>query len=80
VNLAKDILELPKITITGKELSGVPFLSVGDRIPLQVNDHTWLSSINGLYRIELMDVTIDENDFESSISLTFDSYGVNQNE
>ncbi len=79
VSLAKDILELPKITITGKELNA-NFLSVGDRIPLQVNNHTWLSNINGLYRIEQMDVTIDENDFESAIQLTFDNYGVNQNE
>ena len=79
VALAKDILELPKITITGEELNS-NFLSVGDRIPLQVNNHKWLSNINGLYRIEQMDVTIDENDFESAITLTFDSFGVNQNE
>ncbi len=79
VALAKDILELPKITITGKEI-GSTFLSVGDRIPLNVINHTWLSNINGLYRIEIMDVTIDENDFESAISLTFDSWGVNQSE
>lgn len=79
VSLAKDILELPKITITGKELNA-NFLSVGDRIPLQVNNHTWLSNISGLYRIEQMDVTIDGNDFESAIQLTFDNYGVNQSE
>jgi hypothetical protein len=79
VSLAKDILELPVITITGKELPAT-FLSVGDRIPLMVLNHPWLASINGLYRIEKMDVTIDENDFESAIVLTFDSYGVNQSE
>ncbi|WP_427007202.1 hypothetical protein [Pseudarthrobacter sp. H2] len=79
VALAKDILELPKITITGKELN-TNFLSVGDRIPLEVKNHTWLSNINGLYRIEQMEVDIDENDFERAIKLTFDSYGVNQNE
>jgi hypothetical protein len=79
VSLAKDILELPKITITGKELN-TNFLSVGDRIPLEVKNHTWLSNINGLYRIEQMEVDIDENDFERAIKLTFDSYGVNQNE
>lgn len=79
VALAKDILELPVVTITGKELPAT-FLSVGDRIPLKVLNHPFLSNINGLYRIEQMDVTIDENDFESAIKLTFDSYGVNQSE
>ncbi|MDQ0825428.1 hypothetical protein QFZ60_001601 [Arthrobacter sp. B2I5] len=80
VALAKDLLELPKVSITGNELKGVPFITPGDRIPLQVLNHTWLASINGLYRIEQMDVSIDENDFESDITLTFDNYGVNQNE
>jgi hypothetical protein len=79
VALSKDILELPKITVTGKEIRGT-FLGVGDRIPLKVNDHPWLANIDGLYRIEKMDVTIDENDFESAIDLTFDSYGVDQDE
>lgn len=79
VALAKDLLELPKITINGDQLPGT-FLSIGDRIPLKVNNHTWLSNINGLYRIEQMDVTIDENDFESEIVLTLDTYGVNQSE
>lgn len=79
VTLAKDILELPVVTVTGNQLPAT-FLSVGDRIPLQVNNHTWLSNINGLYRIEQMEVTIDENDFESEIKLTFDNYGVNQSE
>jgi hypothetical protein len=78
VALAKDILELPKITLNGKQLPST-FLSVGDRIPLKVQAHTWLASVNGLYRIEQMDVIIDENDFEQ-VDLTFDNYGVNQSE
>ncbi|MEB0288678.1 hypothetical protein QN355_19290 [Cryobacterium sp. 10S3] len=79
LSLEKDILELPVVTITGKEIPAT-FLSVGDRIPLKVMTHKWLDNINGLYRIEQIDVTIDENDFESAIKLTFDSYGVNQSE
>ncbi|TFB85854.1 hypothetical protein E3O44_12695 [Cryobacterium algoricola] len=79
LNLEKDILELPIVTITGKELPAT-FLSVGDRIPLKVMGHKWLDNINGLYRIEQIDVSIDENDFENAIKLTFDSYGVNQSE
>jgi hypothetical protein len=77
--LSKDMLALPVFTITGKELPST-FLSVGDRIPCTVVGHSLLADINGLYRIEEMDVTLDENDFESAIKLTFDSYGVNQNE
>ncbi len=78
VFLYKDILELPTVTITSKQVPS-NFLSVGDRIPLQVLSHPWLSNINGLYRIEKLDVSIDENDFET-ITLTFDSWGVNQSE
>jgi hypothetical protein len=79
--LSKGILELPVITITGNEIprSG-NFIIPGDRIPLEVQEHTWLDNINGLFRVEQMDVTIDENDFESSIRLTFDDFGVNQSE
>lgn len=80
LTLSKDILELPQIIITGKELYGAPFISVGDRIPVSVQNHPALSEINGLYRVEQLDITIDENDFESQIKLTFDSYGVDPNE
>ncbi|WP_159441863.1 hypothetical protein [Williamsia sterculiae] len=79
LSLAKDVLELPKVTITG-QMVGKNFLSIGDRIPLQVQAHSWLKSVSGLYRIEQMDVSIDENDFEREIVLTFDNYGVNQSE
>lgn len=79
VALSKDILELPKVTITGNEIPAA-FLSVGDRIPLKVMAHKMLDNINGLYRIEQLDVTVDENNFESAIQITFDSYGVNQSE
>lgn len=76
--LAKAVLELPVITLTTAQLNGT-FLSVGDRLPLQVNDHKWLASINGLYRVEKIDVTPDDNDNET-ITLTFDNFGVNQDE
>lgn len=79
VSLAKGLLELPIVTITGNEVPAT-FLSPGDRIPLQVLTHKWLDNINGLYRIEQIEVTVDENDFESAVRLTFDSYGVNQSE
>lgn len=75
----KEVLELPKATITGHQLPAT-FLSVGDRVPLRVVQHKWLEHINGLYRIERLDVTLDDNDFESSVDLTFDNHGVDQDE
>lgn len=75
LSLEKDLLEIPQITVTGKELENVPFLGVGDRIPIRSVGHPFLD-INGLYRIEKMTVTIDDNDFENSIQLYFDNYAV----
>lgn len=72
----KDLLEIPQITITGKELENIPFLNVGDRVPISVSNHPMLASVNGLYRIERMVIDIDENDFERSITLYFDNFGV----
>ena len=71
---AKDLLDLPQVSISGKELEGVPFLSVGDRIPLRFEDHPYLTALNGTYRIEKFAVTLDDNDFESEIRLYFDNF------
>lgn len=77
LSLSKDILEIPQITITGKELTTVPFLSIGDRIPITIVSHPFLSNLSGLYfRIEKMDIKIDENDFENAIDLYFDNWSV----
>lgn len=70
---------MPQVTITGNQVPAT-FISVGDRIPLRVASHRWLDTINGLFRVEKIDVTLDDNDFEQSIVLTFDDYGVNQDE
>lgn len=78
--LSKDLLEIPVITITGKELENIPFLEVGDRVPISVSGHPFLANIDGLYRIERMVIDIDDNDFENSIKLYFDNYAVDQDE
>lgn len=75
----KDLLEIPKITITGNEV-GNTFLGIGDRVPVYIREHTFVDNVFGLYRIEKMAVTIDDNDFESDIALYFDNLGVDQNE
>lgn len=71
---SKLALNLPQITISGKELEGVPFLSVGDRIPLSFVGHPYLAPLNGTYRIEQFTVDLDDNDFEQSIRIYFDNF------
>lgn len=75
----KDVLEIPKITVTGKQFD-LGYISVGDRIPVGIGGHTFVDNVLGLYRIEKMAVSIDANDFEENIELYFDNQGVNQNE
>lgn len=77
--LEKDVLEIPRITITGRELQNIPILSVGDRVNVTAPGHPFLTSIDGWYRIEKMEVSIDENDFEEAITLYFDNYAVAAN-
>lgn len=69
----KNILELPKFSVSG-ELADLSILGVGDRIPVEVQGHSALP-LDGMYRIEQIDVSLDENDAED-ISLTVDNYGL----
>lgn len=76
--IESSILEIPQIIITGKALVGLPFLNAGDRLPLSFPTHPFLANLNGQYfRIEQMDVKLDDNDFEYEIAITFDNYGLN---
>ncbi len=68
----KDLLILPKLTVSGEFLD-LNTVWVGDRIPVEVQGHPSLP-LNDVYRIEQLDVTIDENDAED-IALTVDNYG-----
>lgn len=69
----KDILELPTFNVSGA-LADLDFLSVGDRVPVEVQGHSALP-LNGTYRIEKLAVTLDENDAED-IAITVDNYGL----
>lgn len=69
----KDILELPKFNISG-EFADLDIIGVGDRIPIEVQGHPALP-LDGTYRIEQLDVTLDENDAED-IGVTVDNYGL----
>jgi hypothetical protein len=71
----KDLLILPKLTVSGEFLD-LSTVWVGDRIPVEVQGHPSLP-LNDIYRIEQIDVTLDENDAED-IALTVDNYGFTQ--
>lgn len=75
----KAVLDIPQITISGNELQGRDFLEIGDRIPLEFVGHSYLSGMDGIYRLEKMVCNIDDNGFESSIEMYFDSYMVDTN-
>lgn len=79
LDMYKEVLEIPKITVTGAELD-LNYVGIGDRIPVIISGHSFVNNVFGLYRVEKMAVTIDDNDFESDIQLYFDNMGVNQNE
>lgn len=73
------LLEIPQLIITGNLLQGLPFIGPGDRIPLSFPNHKIFSTIDGQYfRIEQMDVKVDDNDFDYEITLTMDNYGFTQ--
>lgn len=69
----KNILELPTFNVSG-EIADLDIIGVGDRIPFEVVGHPALP-INGMYRIEKIAVTLDENDAED-IAITVDNYGL----
>lgn len=71
----KDLLILPKLTVSGEFLD-LNTVWVGDRIPVEVQGHPSLP-LDDIYRIEQLDVVIDENDAEE-IALTVDNYGFTQ--
>jgi hypothetical protein len=69
----KNILLLPKLNVSGV-FANLDYLGVGDRIPFAVTGHTMLP-INETYRIEQLQVSLDDNDAES-VSITVDNYSV----
>lgn len=69
----KDILELPQLKVDGEFLD-LDIVDVGDRIPVEILDHPMIP-LDGVYRIEQIEVELDENDAED-ITITFDNYGL----
>lgn len=73
VALSKELLIIPQINVTGNDFD-LNTYGVGDRIPVNFLNHPTIK-IDGLYRIEQLEVSYDDNMFEN-ISLTFDDYGL----
>lgn len=69
----KEILVLPKIKVPG-EYCDLNVIGVGDRVPVEIQGHSFIP-LDDTYRIEAIDVDLDENDAED-ISLTIDNYGL----
>ena len=68
----RELRYIPVVTITGHELPA-QFLSIGDRFFLDLTARPYTDNILGWYRLERMEVDVDDNDFESSIRLYFDN-------
>lgn len=69
----KDILLLPTLTVSGV-YADLDVIGVGDRVPIEVQGHTMLP-LDDTFRIEQLDVTLDDNDAES-IAITVDTFGL----
>lgn len=73
VLLMKDLVVMPKLKVSG-EFCDLNVVWVGDRIPVETQDYPSLP-LSGLYRIEQISVSLDQNDAED-IDLIVDNYGL----
>lgn len=72
----KNILELPQMSVSGDDFDLNQF-DVGNRVNVRITGHPFLATVDGIYRIEKLDVTVDENEAED-IKIYFDDFGVSQ--
>jgi hypothetical protein len=56
--------EIPIITVSGDVAPFVTDYGIGDRVRVKLGGYGMVSHINGLYRIERREITIDDNDHE----------------
>jgi hypothetical protein len=74
LNLKKSVLEIPQFTVSGEDFD-LRRYHVGDRIGVRIDQHPFLATVNGTYRIERLDVTVDDTEAET-IKIYFDNYGL----
>lgn len=76
LSLRKDLLELPSFSVNGEDFN-LNDIHIGDRVTLRIQQHPFFNTVDGIYRIEKIEVNIDENEAEE-IKITFDNYNVDQ--
>ncbi len=67
----REIIDIPKIVVSGVHFD-LNVARIGDIIPVKIDTFSFLSNFDDLYRIERIDVTIDDNAKET-ITLTIDT-------
>lgn len=71
LNITRHMLEIPQVKVSGRDFD-LDTYDVGDRVTVRVKDHPFLNTIDGVYRIERISVSVDENQDED-ITLFFDN-------
>ena len=74
LNAAKDIIELPNITLRDNVLD-LSDIDVGDTITINMAGALSLAHVSGDYRIQKLSCDVDENDSES-VTIGFDDYNI----
>lgn len=71
----KHLLRLPQITLTGNDLPATP-IEVGDVIPVEMTGRRLIEDMSGFHRVERIETQLDENGFESAVTLYFEKMDV----
>jgi hypothetical protein len=78
VSLMKGLLEIPQMIVDGVNFD-LNLYGIGDRVTVRIEQHPFLATVTGKYRVEKLNVRVDEQEGEE-ITVYFDNYGVIQNE
>lgn len=76
LEITKDVMELPKLTIHDGILD-LNDVGIGDTVYVELTGYKSISHIAGDYRIEKIEVSVDDNDAET-IQITFDGINVDE--
>lgn len=76
IHYTNEPIELPSVTVTDGVLD-VSEVDVGDTIVLDLSGNLSLDHIDGNYRIQELNVTVDDNDSET-VAITFDGLDVDE--
>lgn len=74
LDAVKRLLRMPQITLSGADMPKNR-IQIGDIIPVQMTGLRLLEDMTGYYRVERMEVHIDENHFQQAVTLYFEKTG-----